>query len=270
MVARKRWVGLLLALVGAIGPAPGVRASDAPSAEEIMQRFHEAMFYAGRDMKAKVSMRLVNRQGQERGRTMTMLRANASDGRNQKYYIYFHQPADVRGTAFLVWKYPDKDDDRWLHIPAIHLTTRVAAKDRQSSFVGSDFTYEDISGRDVGLDRYELLREESLGDKACYVVESTPKETSVQARKVSWIDKTTFLPLKEESYDPRGRVLKVFTAEEIRPVKGRPTIVRRTMRDVQSDHYTEVVFESVDYDVGLEDGLFAERYLEKPPGKWIH
>ena len=95
-----------------------------------------------------------------------------------------------------------KDDDRWLFIPAIKLVTRIAAKDNQSSFVGSDFTYEDVSGRDLGADAYELLREEATAGRDCYVAASNPKAASAFSRKVSWIDKTSFLPVKEEYYVP--------------------------------------------------------------------
>jgi len=154
-----RFVAAALIAVSVVA-AGSVRAqgTESPKAEEIMRRLQQAFFYAGQDSAAKVGMRLVDKTGHERRRTLTMLRLNAKEGLNQKYYTYFHAPADVRGTAFLVWKYPDKDDDRWLFIPAIKLVTRIAAKDNQSSFVGSDFTYEDVSGRDLGADAYKLLR----------------------------------------------------------------------------------------------------------------
>ena len=245
------------------------QGTESPPAEEIMRRLQQAFYYAGQDFAAKVGMRLVDKAGRERRRTLSMLRLNAKEGRNQKYYMYFHAPADVRGTAFLVWKYPDKDDDRWLFIPAIKLVTRIAAKDNQSSFVGSDFTYEDISGRDLGADAYELLREEATAGRDCYVVQSNPKAASAFSRKVSWIDKTSFLPVKEEYYDVQNDLSRVFTADEVKEIKGHPTAVRRTMKNLKSGHYTEVVFENVDYDAGLEEGLFSERSLQTPPAKWI-
>ena len=259
------------ALIAVSVAARGVRAqgTESPKAEEIMRRLQQAFFYAGQDFAAKVGMRLVDKTGHERRRTLTMLRLNAKEGSNQKYYTYFHAPADVRGTAFLVWKYPDKDDDRWLFIPAIKLVTRIAAKDNQSSFVGSDFTYEDVSGRDLGADAYELLREEATAGRDCYVVASNPKAASAFSRKVSWIDKTSFLPLKEEYYDVQNELFRVFTADEVKEIKGHPTAVRRTMKNLKSGHYTEVVFENVDYDAGLEEGLFSERSLQTPPAKWI-
>ena len=259
---------IALLLVGWLVPASLLHA-ETLSAEEVMKRYTQAFFYAGQDFQAKVAMRLVDKAGRERQRSLTMLRLNAKTGLNQKYYMYFHGPADVRGTAFLVWKYADKDDDRWLYIPAIKLTTRIAAKDNQSSFVGSDFTYEDVSGRDLGADSYKVLKQESLEGNDCYVVESVPKGASAFARKVSWVDKSSFLPLKEEYYDVQNDLYKVFTAGEIKEIKGRPTIVQRVMKNLKTEHHTETTFENVNYDVGLEDSLFSERYLQRPPEKWI-
>lgn len=239
------------------------------TAEEIVTRQQQAFQYAAGDFRAEVSMRLVDKDGNERRRKLTMLRLDTSGEASQKYYMYFHEPADVRATAFLVWKYPDKDDDRWLFIPAIKLVTRVAAKDAQSSFVGSDFSYEDISGRDVAADTHTLVREETRDEKNCYVVESLPVTSSAFARKIAWIDTATFLPIREEYYDVQNQLAKVFTADEVAEVAGHPTVMRRTMTDVKREHLTEVVFENVGYDSGLDETLFSERYLQKPPAQWI-
>jgi hypothetical protein len=265
-IARELVAGGVLMFLAASAPALG---ADPLPAEEIVRREQEAFLRAGRDFRASVSMRLVDKDGRERKRDLTMLRINAGEGSNQKYYLYFHAPADVRGTAFLVWKYAEKDDDRWLFIPAIKLVTRVAAKDSQSSFVGSDFSYEDISGRDLGADSYKLVSEETREGRDCYVVEGVPKSKAAFARKVSWIDKESFLPVREEYYDVQNQLTKVFTVEEVQEIGGHPTAVRRTMRDVKREHYTEVVFGEIAYDSGLEDELFSERYLHRPPEQWI-
>ena len=134
--------------------------AQAMTAGEIIQKSHLAYYYAGNDGKAKVAMRLISKAGNERRREMIMIRKDEADGRNQKYFTYFHQPADVRGTTYMVYKYPNRDDDRWLFIPSINLVQRIAASDKRSSFFGSDFTYEDVSGRDPGSDNHTLLKEE--------------------------------------------------------------------------------------------------------------
>ena len=248
-----------------------VRAlAQTPSPEQIVARSQEAFLAAGGDMTARITMTLINKAGRERRRDLTMLRKDFEGG-DQKYFMYFHEPADVRAMTFMVWTYAGRDDDRWLFVPAIKLVRRIAADDNRSSFVGSDFTYEDVSGRDVEADAHRLVRDEPVAGTDCHVIESVPtaSATSEYGRKLSWIAKDTWLPLKEEYYDRRDQLARVYTSEEIRTVGGHPTVTRRTMRDVKKEHRTEVVFESVAYDVGLPDDLFTERYLRQPPAEWI-
>lgn len=252
-------------------PVTVVGRSGQGDAAAIVGRSVEAFYAAGSDLAVRVKMTLLTKGGQQRVRELTMLRKNGPEG-TQKFFLYFHSPADVRGTAFMVYKYPLKDDDRWLFIPAINLVNRIAARDSRSSFVGSDFTYEDISGRDVSADVHRLLREEQLaerGGRDVYVVESVPRTAAEYAKKLSWIDKSTFLPLKEEYYDVQGAVYKVFAADQVEEVQELPTVMRRTMVNVKSGHRTEVTFENVRYGVGLEDALFTERSLRKPPERWV-
>jgi len=246
------------------------QAQKLPTATEIVEKSQQAFYYPGADMRAKVTMELITGTGQKRVRVLTMLRKNDPKNKDQKYFLYFHEPGDVRRTVFLVWKYPEKDDDRWIFIPTLNMVQRVAAKDSRLSFVGSDFTYEDVSGRDLSADTHTLLREERQGNADCYVIQSMPKSTADYTKKLSWVDKKNFLPLKEEYYDAQNDLFRVFTADKIEEVtagKGRsyPTITRRTMKNVKSGHRTEVTYTSVAYEVGLDDSIFTERSLRSPP-----
>jgi predicted RND superfamily exporter protein/outer membrane lipoprotein-sorting protein len=248
----------------------GAQAQGAPDSDEIARRSLLATYYPGKDFRAKVTMRLVARNGQVRERQVTMLRKNVgAAGGDQRYFIYFQKPEEVRRTAFLVLKHPDRDDDRWLFLPAVDLVRRIAASDRRSSFVGSDFSYEDISGRDLAADSRQLLRTEKVGAADCYVLESRPRADAEYGRKLAWIDVQSFLPRREEYYEPGGALYKVFTADTVALIKGLPTITRRTMKDVNSGHLTTVEISAVDYDVGIDDDVFSERYLRRPPGRWL-
>ncbi len=239
-------------------------AAAQPPAAEIAKRSLDGFYAAGRDMRVRVSMVLINPQGGERKRELTMLRKNMGSGGEQRYYIYFHAPPDVKGTTFLVWKYPARDDDRWIFIPAIKLVRRIAASDRRSSFVGSDFTYEDISGRDVSDETDTLLRSETLEGRPCYVLESRPVAGGDHARRVSWIDSERWIPLKEEYFDGRGQKIRSFSADRVEEIGGHWTVTRRTMRTLQTGQRTEVTFQDVSYDRGLPDNLFTERALREP------
>jgi len=238
---------------------------------EVATNYQKAFFYPGKDMKAVVFMRLIESGGKERARELTMLRKNTENSQDQKYFIYFHQPVDVQGMTFMVYKYPQKDDDRWIFMPALDLVKRIAANDKRSSFVGSDFTYEDVSGRDLNEDEFSIVKEEKLGEKDCYVLKSVPKDpkSADYSYKLSWIDKSNFLPLKEEYYDVRKELYKVFTAEEVKDMGGFPTVTKRKMENVKNKHQTLVTYSQIEYNLGIEPDLFTERFLKRPPAKWI-
>ena len=243
----------------------------AMTADVLMKKSQAAFLYPGADLKARVMMKLISKGGQERVREMMLLRKNfGQPGSEQKYFMYFFQPADVRNMTFMVYKYPGKDADRWLFVPAINMVRRIAAQDKRSSFVGSDFTYEDISGRNLEDDTHIVMKEEKIGTRDCTVIKSTPKAAEMEySYKLSWIDKVTFLPIKEEYYDKKDELYRVFSADEIKDVKGYPTITKRSMKNLLSGHMTEVSFLKADYNVGIEDSLFTERFLKQPPKRWI-
>ncbi len=249
---------------------PGVFAQGL-SAEDVMGRAHRVQFYSGNDMKAKVLMRLVSKEGQERVREFMMLRKNISQGSEQRYFIYFYSPADVRDMTFMVWKHPPRDAERWLLLPALNMVRRIAANDKRSSFVGSDFSYEDVSGREVEEDTHAFEREDTLGGRPVFVVRSVPKEAkSVDfGYRLSWIDKENFVLPQEQYFDKRNQPYKTFTADEVKQVQGLCTTVKRTMKNVQNGHRTEVSFSQVEYNVGIPDDLFSERSLRNPPARWI-
>lgn len=278
IIGLRAFLGLLaLSFAGTAVLAQSAPKPAALSATRIIEREQQAFYYSGATTKAKVTMQLITDTGSTRTRVLAMLRKNVAGSLDQKYFLYFHQPGDIRGTAFLAWKYPDRETDRWIFIPAVNMVRRIAASDSRSSFVGSDFMYEDISGRNLDKDDYTLVREEKLGAADCYVVQSAPKTPAEYTKKLSWIDKLTFLPRKEEYYDAQNQVARVFTADEIQNVAADehgtkiaiPTVVKRTMNNVQSGHRTVVTYENVKYDVELPDDIFTERALHNPPQRWL-
>ena len=269
--------GIALTLfLGLVATAPPATAQ-AASAEEIMELSLRAFHYAGNDAKGRLTMELIDRDGGKRVRVLTMLRRNQGSGGEQKYFMYFHEPGDVRRLTFMVWKYPTREDDRWIFIPAIDLIRRIAAEDKYSSFVGSDFSHEDVTGRDVAEDTHSLVGEARLGDRETFVIESIPRQAAAFTKRVSWIDKEHFLPLKEEFYDAQDELQRVFTADRIEDIavgegddrRFYPTIMKRTMKNVKTGHRTEVTVNSIVYDLGLKDADFSERRMRKPPRSWI-
>ena len=102
-------------------------------------------------------MTITDSQGRVRIREFRILRLDVADGGEQKFYVYFKKPADVSKMVFMVWKHLGVDDDRWMYLPALDLVRRIASSDKRSSFVGSHFVYEDVSGRGIDADTHELI-----------------------------------------------------------------------------------------------------------------
>jgi len=240
--------------------------------ETIVNNANFVAYYQGNDGKANVKMTITDKKGQSRLREFNILRSDVKDGGDQKYYVYFLKPADVRKMVFMVHKHVDieKDDDRWLYLPALDLVRRVAASDKRTSFVGSDFLYEDVSGRNLAEDTHELIK---TTDKY-YVVRNVPKKPDTVEFSyfdVS-IDQKTFVPMKMEFYDKDKKLyriiesLKVETVEvkEGEKVQKFPTVVKSVVSDLNTGSKTEMEFTNVQYNINLED-IFTERYLRRPP-----
>jgi outer membrane lipoprotein-sorting protein len=244
-------------------------ANATPSPEEIVQSSLDTLYSPGDDQSTTIQMELINSQGQSRKRQLTMLRKDVGSTGDQKYYIYFHSPTDVKGTAFLIHKLASSEDDRWLYIPAVKMIKRIAANDKRSSFVGSDFTYEDVSGRDINDEKHTLLREENINGRNTYVIESAPKTVIDYTKRISWVDAENWLPIKEEFYDVQNKLVREFSADKIEEIQGTWTITQRTMSNKLTGHRTTVHYEQVKYNNNLEDELFSERYLRNPPRQWV-
>ncbi|HMB69670.1 MAG TPA: outer membrane lipoprotein-sorting protein [bacterium] len=259
----------LAAAAAALMTLPAPAAAQAPDAEALMKQAHLNMYYAGDDGRSMVEMTMTDKRGKTRNRTFVMLRRDTVDGGEQKYFTYFYEPSDVRRLTFMVWKDPEADDARWIYVPAVDLVKQISANDKGSSFVGSDFSYEDVSGRPWTDDTHELLREEELDGVAAYVIQSVPKEKDSFTRKVTWIGKESMLPLKEEYYDRKDELERVFRSEAVETVGGYPTVVRRSMTNVKKNHSTTVEFAEIEYDLGVTDDVFTERRLKNPPSDLV-
>jgi hypothetical protein len=229
---------------------------------QIIEKANRAAYYAGQDGQAEVEMAIYDASGGVRQRAFTMLRLNVA-GDDQKFYVYFREPADVRKMAYLVWKHVGGDDDRWLWLPALNLKKRIAPGDQRSSFVGSDFFYEDVSGRGTEEDTHELIAE----DAAQWQIKSVPKAPgSVEfAYYLVWIDKQTFLPVKAEYYNAAGTLYRRVSAQKVETLQGYPTVVEAVAEDLVAGTRTVNRFSRVQYDTGLKEQIFTERFLRRPP-----
>ncbi len=256
------------------GPAAALE-SGLPTAGEIVEKANHVALYQGLGMKGQVHLKIIDKQGRIRQRTLNILRKDDSgekDG-DQKYFTYFKAPADVRKMVFMVHKHidPGMDDDRWLYLPAMDLLKRIAASDKRTSFVGSDFLYEDISGRNLSEDFHELIR---TTDRH-YILENRPKKPESVAFQyyLAYIDRQTFITDKLEFYKKDKILYRTMEVLEVREIKARengasvtyPTAIISQARNLETGSVTQMTLSDIVYNPDLEDNIFSERYLRRPP-----
>ena len=287
MFERRRMCGVALLSVAlfagmAVGMSVAASAEEL-SVDEIVERTNRVAYYQGRDGRARVKMTITDKQGRTRSRAFVILRrddvvkgdssgdlsGNLSDKvtGKQKMYVYFRRPADVNKMVFLVWKDPTADDDRWLYLPALDLVKRIAASDNRTSFVGSDFFYEDVSGRSPELDHHELVKT----SKIYYVIRNTPKDpSSVEFDHFDvWIHRKSFVPIRTEYFDSAGERTRLYEVLEVKTIDGYATIIRSRMSDLRTGGNTLLEYDSVSYNQGLPEEIFSERYLRNPPNQYL-
>ncbi len=247
-----------------VAAAVGAADSDVPDVQTIVTRANIVAYYQGDDGKATVKMTITNKAGQTREREFIILRKDVVDGGDQNYFVYFQRPSDVRRMVYMVKKHvgEGKDDDRWLYLPALDLVKRVAASDKRTSFVGSDFVYEDVSGRSLDLDTHELIETTDT----MFIVKNVPKkpeEVEFSYYTVA-VDRKTYVPTKMDFYDKQGQLYRIIESKDVKTIQDFTTVTKSVVKDLKTGGQTEMEFTDIQYNIGIGD-IFEERYLRRPP-----
>ena len=209
-------------------------------------------------------MILTAKNGTVTEREMDQYSKKDAQGRNRAV-IVFREPASIRGTRFLSIENSGRGNDQWIYLPSLAKVRRIAASEGSDSFMGTDFSYDDIASADrkADLDNHVLLRNEKYKDNDCYVIESTPKDSNYQYSKmVQWIDRSYFVPYKVELYDKRGNQVKLLEILELREVQGRLSPVVTKMTTLAAGTSTSLNVGTLRYDDPVPEGVFTTNFLE--------
>ncbi|MBC8209182.1 MAG: outer membrane lipoprotein-sorting protein [Desulfobulbaceae bacterium] len=256
-------VSLTITLLFLFLSALPLQAEDKTDVAAIIDQANLTSYYQGQDGRADVTLTITDNQGRVREREMTILRRDVTDGGEQQFYVFFKRPSDVRKMTFLVHKKTSGDDDRWLYLPALDLVKRIASSDKRTSFVGSHFFYEDVSGRAIHEDEHQLIETTDQ----YYVINNTPKDPgSVEFTSYTvWIDKTNSMPMKAEYRNTAGNVYREVEVLEVQDIQGYPTVTKSRIRDLESGGETVSSLSNIGYDISLKESIFTERFLRRPP-----
>ena len=228
----------------------------------------------GKDARMTMRMRLFDRQDRVRERALTLIALRGGPGRpvpGDRSLVRFTYPNDIKGTGFLVWEHPDADDERFLYLPALGRVRRIAASEAQESFVGSDFTYEDIGGRQLEDYTYRLIEEDGRtkawrapdgATHQVYTLESRRRDAGARfPRVISLVRADNFVVVRAEIHNRRDELQKMFEATRVEQTGAYWTTLEMRMTDALQRTRTELAIERVDYDVGLTPDDFSRRQL---------
>ncbi len=217
----------------------------------------------GDDRHSILKMTLVNKRGRKRVRELESF--SKDYGKDKKSVMIFRAPADVKGTSFLSWDYddPQKEDDKWLYLPALRKVRRISGSSKNEYFMGSDFTYDDMGDRNIDEDTHTLLGEEVVDGHTCWKVESVPVDSEdMYTRKIFWVDQQSHLVLKGEYYDKDG-LLKNYRVLAFDQQDGIWVVLHSEMDNISRNHKTFMETSSVRYDTGLKDQLFKVSTIQR-------
>ena len=253
---------LLAFLMGLSILAPSAAWSEPLTGEQVIEKIRTNP--TPKSSAVKLKMILVDERGgknDKKERSAVILAKDTSEGGASR--LRFESPADIKGVGLLVLARDKGTSDQWLYMPALKKTTRIAGAQKKGSFMGTDFTFEDLEPRDSSTGTHQLLREESLAGQNVWVVESKAKDpaSSSYGRVVQWVRKDIAMPVQVEFYDKSDKLQKVLTTEGIEKIGAYWTARRTTMRDLIKKHSTVMEILEQKNDIEIPDTEFTERAL---------
>ena len=201
-----------------------------------------------------------------KGKTRTYKMISKSKNGSEKQIIWFMEPKDDRGIAFLKIEHENRDAEMRMWLPAFKKVRRISSKKKSDSFMGSDLSFEDLSNRRLNSNDYKRLEDAKWLGRDCYVLETVPKKESKSNyfRHVSWIDKNHMNILKEQSFNKRNKLEKEkhFSYE----ARGEYQLIKKvTVENLLKKHATEITFSDMVINSGINDKLFNDISLRRLP-----
>jgi len=219
---------------------------------------------------SQMTMELINSSNKTRTRTVEHYTLKDDKGLTSTL-IRFLQPADVKGSGFLSIEHSKTDESRHLYLSALKKSRRISAGEDSNSFMGSDFTYEDLDEMEFNEYSFKVLGNETVDGTPCYKVEVVPtnekrKKITGYSKRVYYVGQENFVSYQVDYYDKHGKLFKKLTGTEVKLVPGTTNFYRAyvlTMENLKTKHKTVLRYKDYKINTELASDLFSIRYLEK-------
>ncbi len=241
----------------------------AMSAREIMQAVEDRD--DGDNRVSDMKMVLIDKNGDTRTREIHSF--DKDKGEDKQRIMFFLAPADVKDTAFLTYDYDayEKDDDQWLYLPALRKSKRIASSDKSGSFMGSDFSYSDMTRKNLDAYDFKIMKEDEVRGAKVWLIESLPKtreeiEETGYEKSILFVRQDNFVVVRAVHWVKDGGRLKYLDVTKLEQIDGIWTILEMNMTTKKGKatlHKTELSFSNIKYNQDLDEQMFTVRRLEK-------
>lgn len=261
-------IAACFAMVLFAAPAP---AEEPLTARQIMERVdaRDDGDHSAQDLE----MVLIDRRGNQRVRK---LRGYSRDVGEDEYSItFFLEPADVEDTGFLTWDYhdPERDDDQWIYLPALSRTKRIASADKSGSFMGSDFSYADMTERPIDHYRYTLMKETEVDGHPVWQIEAIPitereQDETGTTKSIVFVRQDNHVVVRGVYWMKKGSRMKYFDVKQLEQIDGIWVAIEMhmsTRKGEETLHKTVLYTRNTRFGEERPEDFFTVRQLEKGP-----
>jgi len=182
---------------------------------------------------------------------------------NDYSLIYITAPAKEKGQVFL-----KRDKEMWNWVPNIERMIKIPPSMMMQSWMGSDFTNDDLVRESSMADDYaqELLGYEELEGYNCYKIQLIPHDDApvVWGKVIMWISKDELHWLKAEFYDEDGYLVNTEILSEIKQMDDRvmPTRLEMIPADEEGNK-TIMIFDEIDFNVKIDMSFFSQQNMKR-------
>lgn len=242
--------------------------ADDPKARAIMEKVDARD--DGKTIEQNMKMILIDKNGKKRTRDLKTF--SKDFGEDEHQIMFFKSPADVKNTAFLTFDYDNasKDDDQWLYLPALKKVKRIPSSDKSSSFMGSDFSYFDMTDRDLEDFDFKLLKDTKVRGHAAWMIESTPRNKKVikesgYKKSIAIVRKDNYVVVRVINFMRNGKK-KYMDMKRLHKQGGvwlPDEMVMTTKKGKRTLHKTVLKFKNIKLNKAINNSMFTTRRLEK-------
>jgi hypothetical protein len=252
-------------LLALLGVRPSIASDPGDDPRVWMDRIQQEA--AGPDERVEATMVLIDADGARRARATVIYQKDLAPGRTARR-TEFSSPPEMAGSALLAVENLDRADDWWIYLPSYHTTRRIAAANRGETYMGTDFSYEDLTDIDLDAYRFSWVGEETIDGIECRLLEARTESEeersgSVYGRRVYWVEKGRPVWRRALFYGRDGAPCKEATNDALVTSGGRLRWNVSEMRDLASGHRTRIEVSGRRLDP-LPERLFTERSLRRP------